>query len=99
MMRDERNRGHLALWISIWAIAKRRVVWYIFGTVIYESDSVERTERIAAELASRLRGGECLALEGDLGAGKTQFVRGLVLGLGGGGAYGQQPDLRAAECV
>jgi tRNA threonylcarbamoyladenosine biosynthesis protein TsaE len=51
--------------------------------VVYSSDSVERTEAIAAELAAMLTGGECLALHGDLGAGKTQFVRGLVRGLGG----------------
>jgi tRNA threonylcarbamoyladenosine biosynthesis protein TsaE len=47
------------------------------------SDSVEQTEAIAAALATQLQGGECLALHGDLGAGKTQFVRGLVRGLGG----------------
>jgi len=47
------------------------------------SDSVAQTEAIAAALADTLRGGECLALHGDLGAGKTQFVRGLVAGLGG----------------
>ena len=48
-----------------------------------ESASVEQTESIAAELAATLRGGECIALHGDLGAGKTQFVRGLIRGLGG----------------
>jgi tRNA threonylcarbamoyladenosine biosynthesis protein TsaE len=51
--------------------------------VDYESKSVEQTEAIAAELAATFRGGECVALNGDLGAGKTQFVRGLVRGLGG----------------
>ena len=49
----------------------------------HESNSVEQTEAIAADLAHTLRGGECVALHGDLGAGKTQFVRGLVRGLGG----------------
>lgn len=49
----------------------------------HPSDSVEQTEAIAAELSLTLRGGECLALNGNLGAGKTQFVRGLVRGLGG----------------
>ena len=47
------------------------------------SHSVRDTEAIAAGLARSLRGGECLALYGDLGAGKTQFTRGLVRGLGG----------------
>jgi tRNA threonylcarbamoyladenosine biosynthesis protein TsaE len=41
------------------------------------------TEALAADFAMRLRGGECIALHGDLGAGKTRFVRGLVSGLGG----------------
>ena len=49
----------------------------------YETDSVQATEALASELAGELRGGECVALNGDLGAGKTQFVRGLVRGLGG----------------
>ena len=47
------------------------------------SNSVEETERIAAELTKAFKGGEVIALIGDLGAGKTQFVRGLVGGLGG----------------
>ena len=51
--------------------------------VTYSSDSVQQTESIAMDLAARLRGGECVALHGNLGAGKTQFVRGLVRGLGG----------------
>jgi tRNA threonylcarbamoyladenosine biosynthesis protein TsaE len=51
--------------------------------LIHESHSVEQTEQIAARLAASLRGGECIALHGDLGAGKTQFVRGLVSGLDG----------------
>jgi tRNA threonylcarbamoyladenosine biosynthesis protein TsaE len=47
------------------------------------SHSVRETESIAADLARTLTGGEVIALYGDLGAGKTQFTRGLVNGLGG----------------
>jgi tRNA threonylcarbamoyladenosine biosynthesis protein TsaE len=57
----------------------------------YQSSSVEQTEAIAAELAKQLTGGEVIALEGDLGAGKTQFVRGLVKGLGGDGRAVSSP--------
>lgn len=48
-----------------------------------QSNSVAETEAIALELAQSFRGGEVVALHGELGAGKTQFVRGLVRGLGG----------------
>ena len=51
--------------------------------VIHLSDSPEQTEALAAALAQTLRGGEVIALHGELGAGKTQFVRGLLKGLGG----------------
>jgi tRNA threonylcarbamoyladenosine biosynthesis protein TsaE len=51
--------------------------------LIFESESIEQTERIAADLAKELNGGECVALHGEMGAGKTQFVRGLVRGMGG----------------
>jgi len=37
---------------------------------------------LAADLAKRLSGGQFIALHGDLGAGKTCFVRGLARGLG-----------------
>jgi len=49
----------------------------------HRSGSVVQTEAVAGELARKLAGGECVALYGDLGAGKTQFVRGLVAALGG----------------
>ena len=47
------------------------------------SNSPADTERVAADLAATLRGGDVVALVGDLGAGKTNFARGLVAGLGG----------------
>jgi tRNA threonylcarbamoyladenosine biosynthesis protein TsaE len=46
--------------------------------------SRSEAETIAAgrEMGGRLRGGDVLLLFGDLGAGKTAFVRGLADGLG-----------------
>ncbi|HRP61946.1 MAG TPA: tRNA (adenosine(37)-N6)-threonylcarbamoyltransferase complex ATPase subunit type 1 TsaE [Phycisphaerales bacterium] len=40
------------------------------------------TMHFASTLASYLRGGDVIALDGPLGAGKTCFVRGLAQGLG-----------------
>jgi tRNA threonylcarbamoyladenosine biosynthesis protein TsaE len=51
--------------------------------VHFESRSVEDTRRFGAQLASSVNAGDIFALEGDLGAGKTEFVRGLVAALGG----------------
>ena len=42
------------------------------------SRSPGETMAAAAELAKRLRPGDFVALYGDLGAGKTQFVKGLA---------------------
>lgn len=49
---------------------------------VRESNSEAETEAIAAEFARELTGGEVIFLQGDLGAGKTAFVRGLARGLG-----------------
>ena len=44
--------------------------------------SIEETERLAHMIASLLQPGDVLTLEGDLGAGKTTFTKGLAKGLG-----------------
>ena len=44
----------------------------------YLSLSVEMTEDIASELAKELKNGDFVAMYGDLGVGKTAFVRGLA---------------------
>ena len=50
--------------------------------MIYLSNSVEQTYQIANTLAEELKGGERIVLNGQLGAGKTTFTKGLALALG-----------------
>lgn len=44
--------------------------------------SPEETEALAARLAARLTAGDVVAVSGELGAGKTTFVRGAARALG-----------------
>lgn len=46
------------------------------------SNSPAETEAIGRQLAEHIEVGSILALKGDLGSGKTLFVKGLVAGLG-----------------
>ena len=46
------------------------------------TSSPEETKKLAAKLALKLKAGGVLALEGELGSGKTHFVQGLARGLG-----------------
>jgi len=46
------------------------------------SRSEDETAAVASELAGGFQGGEVVLLTGELGAGKTAFVRGLARGLG-----------------
>ncbi len=46
------------------------------------SHNVEQTQRLGARLGALLLPGDVLALQGELGSGKTNFVKGLARGLG-----------------
>ena len=46
------------------------------------SNSPDQTKEFARRFANDIKPGDVLALKGDLGAGKTEFVKGLVAGLG-----------------
>ena len=48
----------------------------------YISHSEHDTEDIGASFARTLKGGTVVAMYGDLGAGKTAFVRGMARGMG-----------------
>ena len=50
--------------------------------MIFYTHSPEQTEDIGAALGKVLAPGTVIAYEGDLGAGKTAFTRGLARGLG-----------------
>ena len=49
---------------------------------IFIANSFEETQSLGREFAKNLKGGELIALYGNLGGGKTTFVQGLALGLG-----------------
>ena len=50
--------------------------------IVHTTESEEQTSAVARELAGGLAAGDVVLLEGNLGAGKTAFVRGLADGLG-----------------
>ena len=52
--------------------------------VVIQSKSTSQTIRLGKSIGNRLRSGDVVALTGELGAGKTQFIKGLATGAGVG---------------
>ena len=50
--------------------------------ITWESNSAAATETFGASIGQQCRGGEIIALIGDLGTGKTTLVRGIARGVG-----------------
>lgn len=49
---------------------------------VFYTDSFEETAEVARQIADGFVGGEVVALDGELGAGKTVFAKGVALALG-----------------
>ncbi|MBE5752286.1 MAG: tRNA (adenosine(37)-N6)-threonylcarbamoyltransferase complex ATPase subunit type 1 TsaE [Clostridia bacterium] len=49
---------------------------------VFISRSREQTQAFATEYAKTLKGGDIVLLDGDMGAGKTVFAKGVAQGLG-----------------
>lgn len=76
--------------VSLVTLIVYKKVKYLFGVIkisdkkpavkcdVYFSFSPEETEKIALEYAKTLKKGDVVALSGDLGAGKTEFVKGVA---------------------
>ena len=69
------------------------------GAVLFEvaAANSEETIRCGGELAPLLRPGDVVALEGDLGAGKTTFARGLIQHLCGPATVVPSPTFTLVE--
>lgn len=50
--------------------------------MVYSSQSARETQKIAASVAESVKPGDTIALYGNLGSGKTTFVKGLAQALG-----------------
>jgi tRNA threonylcarbamoyladenosine biosynthesis protein TsaE len=61
--------------------------------MVFNSKSPSETIRIGKTIGSSLQAGDVVALMGELGAGKTQFIKGLAQGIGvGKSAYVSSPS-------
>ena len=52
------------------------------GQVVFQTKSILQTIQIGKRIGKLLHQGDVIALLGELGAGKTQFIKGLAAGVG-----------------
>jgi len=63
--------------------------------MVFHTKSASETIRIGKSIGSRLLPGDVVALTGELGAGKTQFIKGLAAGVGiGNPTYVSSPSFK-----
>jgi tRNA threonylcarbamoyladenosine biosynthesis protein TsaE len=63
--------------------------------MVFRTISTSETIRIGKSIGSRLLPGDVVALTGELGAGKTQFIKGLAAGVGiGNPTYVSSPSFK-----
>src|SRR4029077_17507509 len=85
--RDDSHRRHCAprrrAQSAVQSGAEQFVVggWWVV-VAGRRTNSEAETQALAREIAATLEAGDVLLLAGDLGAGKTTFVKGLAAGLG-----------------
>lgn len=63
----------------------------------FESSGPEETRRLGERLGALLRAGDVVLLSGELGAGKTVFVRGIAQGLGYSGSVSSKSFVLLGE--
>ncbi len=68
-------------YIGVAEIAAKKIVSVILPGTYYTSSTLE-TERLASNFCKSLKPGDTVLLEGDLGAGKTVFTKGIAKQLG-----------------
>lgn len=67
------------------------------GSGVIETDSEAGTENAGEALSATLRPGDVVLLYGDLGAGKTAFVRGMARGIGADSADVSSPTFTIVQ--
>jgi len=69
---------------------------------VIRSHSEERTRAIGEAIGAALRAGDVVALDGELGAGKTRLVGGILKGMGGSEGQVRSPTftlMQEYECA